>query len=390
MLVLAHPFQKEFENRALKEALFDPSPRIGSGLGANFFDQLGDTVWDAVTGLNNALEGWITSAINTIKQLGETLALIVRACVGDVSWSEVLKSAGKVFQDIGAVVYYLNPFRAGYEWLKQAPLTAHAFNELDKFTGGMITNAVNVSDLVARAMRGDPISKTELVKDAILIIQVCAIIFSGGSYLIIGAMIGTMVGRQVCSKQTEAKDACMAAFQIAGAAVGGWGDSITAAASSEMTVAEENAWLQGDDAYSQFLDTSLEGHLTAAGQKYLTDQGIDLISQGAVRMCQKGHWSGSKECQIIGEVVNDYLKSPGDQEWDDFLASEIAKIGAEQLMMQWFPKNSRPYRAIQKKWQIRYVDAPSTTDVTASQGLNPKALLLMAAAAAAVLVGAGS
>lgn len=391
MTALAHPLLHDpFQMQSLKRDLFSRKLKPQHlGMGAGFFDIVGDTVWDAITGLNDAMEGALTAAINTVKQIGETLALIVRACIGDVPWSSVLGSLGEVFQGVGAVLYYMNPARIAYNWLSTAPLTAHAFAELDKFTGGMITTAVNLSDLPARAMRGDPISTVELIRDALLVIEIAAVVFSGGTYLMIGGIIGTMVGRQVCGHQTEAKEACMMAFQIAGAAVGSWGDSVAGAASAEMTDAEENAWLNGDDAYANYLDQSVEGHLQYAGQKFLTDQGISVISQGAIKMCQKGKWVGSNECKIMGEVVTDYLQNGTDEDFSDFLATEIAKIGAEQLMLQWFPPKSKEHQAIQRQWTLRYVDEPQAADVNQGQ-VNPFTFLLLAAGAAAVLIGAGS
>lgn len=383
-----------------------------------FFDDLFDTVWDAVEGLGDALSGALTGIVNTVKQLGETIALIVRAIIGDVSWDEVLGSLGEVFQDIGTVMVYLDPARQAYNWLSQAPLTSHCFNELDKFTGGMITTAANVSDLPWRAMRGDPISKQELLKDVIFIIQVVMIVFTAGAWVAVGVMIGTMVGREVCQHQTEAKDACMATFQIIGAAAGAWGSSLYSAA------AEQAAWELGPDAYAEYMSqhggniaagtegfiasdagytaaltaqakeaavqqsTSILTHIAAASEAYITRVGIDAATQEAARLCINSNIVGDNECQILAQVAGNYVSSPQDQAWEDFLASEVARIGAEQLMHQWFPEGSREREAIARQWQIKYVDVPIDSTVIVQKRIDPKTFLLAAGALSLLMIGA--
>ena len=379
--------------------------REPAGMSGGFFDDLWGTITSGIEGLADALQGVLESTIAAISHIGETVALIIRAAIGDVSWTKVLDEMGVIFQDIGAVLVYINPVTFGYNWLKEAPLTSHAFNELDKFTGGLITTAANVSSLPGRALRGDPISKQELILDALLIITVVAIVYTGPVGL--GVMLGTMVGRQVCSKQTEAKDACMVAFQIAGAASGSWVSAATDVtwgtaaenaseyAAGEMSDAEAQAWLAGDDAYQAFITTQEENialsqttaflpHLTAAAENYLLTAGINTATRRAAELCQAAHLLGSNECKILSQVAADYIKSPAEQDWEDFLGEEVARIGASQIMLQWFPPNS-PEAASIKKWQIKYVDMPA--DQTQNK-LDPKALLLLAGGAALVLMGA--
>ena len=424
-MILVHPLTQAPGSHALREALFPkrkPMPHeqtersmssrredlvpTSSGRKSfgmdGFLDDLFDTAWDAVVGLNDALSSALTATINTIKQIGETIALVVRACIGDVKWSEVMDSLGEVFQGIGAVLYYINPIRATYIWLSESPLTAHAFNELDKFTGGMITTAVNLSDLPYRAMRGDPISTQELINDALLVITIVSIIFTGP--VGVGILLGTMVGRQVCSKQTEARDACMVAFQIAGAAAGSWASAasgVTWGGASEAAAraAEEAAYRAGPEAYANYWaqvaqqealaqTTSFLPHLTNATQTYLTSVGIDAVTAEAVELCQENNWVGDRECEILGRIAADYVKAPDSMEWDEFLVKEIAAIGAEELMLQWFPPDTPQYQAIERAWQIKYIDVPVDQTNIVQKRFDPKTLLLIAAGVATVMIGA--
>ena len=381
------------------------------GMHGGFFGDLFDSVFDLVEGLANAVAGALEYTIKAIAHIGETIALIVRAVVGDVGWDAVLDELGEVFQDIGAVLVYLNPVRLSYEWLSEAPLTAHAFHELDKFTGGMLTTAANLSDLPWRAMRGDPISKAELLQDALLIITIVAIVFTGPVGL--GVLVGSMVGREVCSKQTEARDACQVAFQIAGAAAGSWGSAVTgvtwgtaaetaqAFSAGELSAAEEAAWLAGDEAYQTFLlqqaehqalmsTTSFLPHLVAAGENYLLNAGINTATQHAAELCQAAHLMGSEECRILSQVAANYIKSDSNQPWEEFMAQEVARIGAEQLMLSWFPQHSPEHQAIQAQWQIKYVDVPYDQTVIVQQQQDKRPLLLLAGGVALMLMGAAT
>lgn len=379
-----------------------PHSQMQAGMGG-FFDDVGKFFEDAVSGLAEALEGALQGVINTIKQIGETVALVVRAAIGDVEWSEVLDSVGVIFQQVATVAVYLNPIRMSYELLSTSPLTAHAFNELDKFTGGMITTATNVSDLPLRAMRGDPISKVELIRDALFIIQVAAIVFTGPVGL--GLMLGVMVGKQVCSKQTHAQEACTAAFAIAGAAAGSWGSAASGVnwgtsfwESGNVVASDGSGFVAGESAYNAALanqaalaSTDYAAHFTIAASEYLTERGIHVITQEAVALCQRQGWAGDRECQIVGGIAEDFVNADPDKNWDEFLAEEVARIGAEELMLQWFPPESPEHQAIaKKKWEIKYVDQAVDQTVIKKTTLDPKALLLGAAGIAMFLVGVGS
>ena len=397
---LAHPFgQIDRPNFILEHVM---SERHSLGMGG-FIDDFFDSVFDAVAGLRDAMKGVIQGIANTVKKIVETVVLVVRAAIGDVKWSEVFHSLGEVFREIGNVIVLLNPAKLAYDWLSTAPITAHAFRELDKFTGGMITTAVNVSTLPGRALRGDPISKYELIQDALFIIQVAAVVYTGPVAL--GMMVGTMVGREICSKQTEAQEICMASFQIAGAAAGTWASAVSgvtwgAAAeltSGAITSAEEAAWLQGDEAYQAFLDkqaeafaleasTSYMAHLSPAASQYLLSKGIDAATQELTRTCQRQGWAGSRECEILSQVAGNYARNELTTHvpWDEFLAIEIARIGAEELMLQWFPPESKEAKAIKRQWNIKYVDQPYEV---AGEGRGKGGALLIAAGAAMLILG---
>lgn len=364
-LIPAHPM--ETPPRFFMKSRFSGRGFALGSITGDFFNSIGsigdifNSIGSMVDGLGDALKGALEGVLDTIKQIGETVALIVRASVGDVRWSEVSSSLGKVFREVANVAVIINPTRIWLDIAREVPITAHAFAELDKFSGGMLTNYRNVSTLVDRAIRGDPISKAELIQDALFAIQVASMFFGGGPA--VGAMIGNMVGRQICSKQTQAKEACSAAFVIAGAAVGGWATTA---------------------------NSTLTSHAQVALEKYMVSVGVTEASRQAILLCQASNVVGDNECEIIGEIFANYIKADmNDMSWEEFLAQEIARLGIELLMEQWFPPGS-PERVAMDNWKIKIVDVPVDSTQIIQTSIDPKLILLAAGAIATLMIGVGS
>lgn len=395
---LTHP---NFEAEVIKRKLLKRHYGVTRATMDGFLSDVGDFLGDAISGLAGTFSDIFDAMKMTVKKIGETIALTVRAVIGDVKWDDVSSSLGEVFQNVANVVVVMNPYRNIADFARENEFTAHAFSELDKFTAGMLTNGINVSDVANRAMRGDPISKEELIKDAMFIIQVFSVVFGGPAAA--GLFVGNMVGREVCSHQTEAKDACLATFQIIGLAAGEWGAAVTdtgwgtAYWNSQNVFAPEGAkFVASDAAYQAAINAqtaaqsaSFFSHLTPAMTSYLTARGIDEGTQALIRACQEQSLLGDRECEIMAEVAGNFVRNEliGDKEWDEFLADEIARIGVEELMLQWFPEDSKEHQAIRRRRQIIYVDQPPI-QLPAQSGSGKGALFLLAAGVGTLLLGA--
>jgi hypothetical protein len=162
-----------------------------------------------------------------------------------------------------------------------------------------------------------------------------------------------------------------------------------------MSEAEQAAWLAGDEAYTAYLtnvamheSTAFLPHLSLATRQYIQTAGIGLATARAAELCTSAHIAGKNECKIISQALADYVMAPADVKWEEFLATEIAKIGAEQLMLQWFPPQSPEHQAIQHQLQIVYQDVPGGTEVVNQRTFDPKTLLLIAGGVAALVMGA--
>ena len=347
------------------------------GMHGGFFDDLGSTLWDGVDGLTTALGSALNAIVHTVEQIAQTIRLVVEACIGQVSWNDVLGSLGKTFQDIGQVLVSGDPLRTTYNWLATAPLTAHAFHELDKFTGGLLTGVTNLSDLPGRAMRGDPISKVELIQDALAALQVVMMIVTFPVGL--GIMVGMMLGKEICNHQTEAKDACNAAFIIAGAAVGGWSET-WGASDDQMLDAEFNALPANAtmDQVDASVTPTFSTYLQSAASNYMTAQGIGVVTQRANFLCQSDKWATRDECRILTTIAGDYAKSGGDVDWVTFLATEVGKLGVQQLMITFLPQGSPERVAIEKNWIVQ--TTPAVPAVAAGSSNMMKFLLLIGGA----------
>jgi hypothetical protein len=319
--------------------------------------------------------------LNTVQNVGAVITTIGDAVVhatGQVITPNVINNLGVVTRAYFDVLAKVSPERNMYNFLSHDPLVGHAFRELDKFSGGMITDATNVSDLVARAGRGDAISKQELVKDAIFGLKVAAIVTGGGA--VAGGMIGNMVGNQVCKNQTDGQDACRMAFTVIGAAGGA-----------------DLADLVSDTP----LDYTFSDYLSDAASNTFSTKAQSAISQTAVNLCKQNQWAGATECTILGTIASDYLKAPEGTDWLSFLASEAGKIGALVMMANAFPPGSPERIAIQnqlaktpagKSPLPRPKSTPPSIPVSTAQAQAPAGgagkLLLIGGAALIALLGA--
>ena len=323
---------------------------------AGLVDAIGDTVKVLINQIQNTIKEAISAYVETLKEVGRTINLVALAAIGRVPLSKVFDSLGKIFQNVGNYLVITNPVRFLTTFLKEAPLTTKAFSELDKFTGGLITNVSNISDLPYRAMRGDPISKQELLRDILTIVQIAALVFAGPAG--VGLFVGNLIGKQVCSKQTKAQDLCKASFSILGAATG------------------------------QFLvtDANYLGLIESAGEDYIRSRGIDQATMEIVRFCQRNNIVGDNECKYVGQAVANYIVNvaEGEKDFDDFLVDELKRIASQEIVdavMDLFPDNHPTKIKIQRQivYKDIYLEAPQS-----QTGL----FLLLAGGATLFLLGA--
>lgn len=252
-----------------------------------------------------------------------------------VNYDVARNAVGQIIRDASNVAVIMSPNRYYSEFLEQNPLTAHAFKELDKFSGGMLTSARNVSTLPYRAMRGDPIDKVELARDAIYGLQVLAIVTGGGAA--IGAMLGNMVGREACKtiQHDDQKTACQLAFTIAGVVTGqSVGDVLSTT---------------GEGLEPDIFSDRFENHFTTAIEKTFNSKVVDAASKVAVVLCKTNQWAGPTECAVLGRIAADYARSGGKEDWLQFLAREAAQIGVGLLIAGAMPPNSPERVAIERR-----------------------------------------
>lgn len=367
-------------------------------------NDVGDFIGRSVAGLDKAYKGVSKSVFEGTKQFGETLALTARASVGDVKWSEVSRSAGKVVRQVANVHVLMNPARFWAQVAQESTLTRQAFKDVDLFTGGMLTSGINVSDVVQRSIRGDAITKEELIRDAMFALQVLAAVATGGSgAAVVGGIIGTMVGQQVCSKQTKMKNECMVAFQLLGTFLGSWGAGIEqAVAKASLNQATKDAvklcaskgWagnkeceILGNLASSYITSKdprTWEDFLLEESKKYGVTYAFNKATEIAIDNCRKANWTGDKDCDAIGNMMSKYLLMPEPRKpWEDFVTEELASRGLESLVDKLLPK-PEVILPPEPSFDIVYADVPGQT-VIYEQKTNPALFLVLAAGAALFL-----
>lgn len=308
--------------------------KLGRGVN-NFFN-------NAVEGLGDSISGFTNANFENIKDIAETMVLVVRAAVNDVEWKEVEKKIGEISKNVGDIIYYSNPYRTTYDILSKSSLTSHAFGELDKFSGNLLTRVRNVSILPARVLRGEKVTRQELLVDLFTIIQVAALVFGGPAA--VGAFVGSSVGSEVCKHQVQSSQkACMAAFTIVGAAAG--------------------------QAYQS-------GALVA-----LKTGTVSAFSQIAIQQCQDNKLIGRNECQVLGTIASRYgtqVAEGKEVDWLTFLGEQARDLGKQEILKSLFPPGTPEYRAIT---EVKVVE------VRERQGFDPKLALAVGGAALFLALG---
>lgn len=129
----------------------------------NIFEDIGD----AITGIFGSLGNFINIILEGIKNVFCEIAKLI----AKIDWQKL----AHVF------LVELNPLHLIYQGLSTCPITEHMFRELDKFTGGFFTSVHQLSILPGRALRGDAISKEELISNALFVIKVALVVVAGGT-----------------------------------------------------------------------------------------------------------------------------------------------------------------------------------------------------------------
>lgn len=411
--MIAHPFLIPDQN--IKNALANVKKRklhkimisqsALSGMGdlledINPFDDIGNMVEGLASAMTTAIDG----IIQTIGTVIQTIIDIVTGILNLIAWDKIFENLLVVVRELSAIQVQLNPERLLYNFLATNDLTRHSFMELDKFTGGMITSAVNVSTLVHRSIAGEPITKEELIRDAIFALQVGAVVVGGPAAA--GGMVGNMVGKELCKNAGEAKEVCQIAVTIAAAATANYAADYYGVSWGLPSGTEQLADSSGQTVSSGATDTLVQSqnnfnaifaqegvslnfsdYLSQAAVQVLEQRGVQEVTKQAVKLCQQGNWVGDRECAILGQIAANYINSPEGMDWPTFLAQEAARLGVSLLMEQWFPKDSPEAAAIH--YQINYstVEVPGQTIIYQTKPKsNAKFLALLAAGGAATLM----
>lgn len=145
-------------------------------MGGNLFDDAARSILDAFAPITDIIFKITDFIIGGIVRLIERAILAIIKVIREIDW----KAIGAFIGDkLGNFLANYNPFHLAWEFLKNFPLTAQLAKTLDELTGGLFTTLDRLSTLTGRALRGDPISKAELLHDTLFCIKVAVAIVSG-------------------------------------------------------------------------------------------------------------------------------------------------------------------------------------------------------------------
>lgn len=155
-----------------------------------------------LAGIFDVFEDLINKVADIIKKVVAKVKEIARKTIKSVikGFPLMLKKLQRV---AGNIMIYMNPnatlLMVGQSW----KVTANLSKQVDRYTGGLITDYVNVTTLPGRVTKGNKIPKEELIRDAIFCVRVGAVIATGGTASsIIGASANQMQQGELGQSET--------------------------------------------------------------------------------------------------------------------------------------------------------------------------------------------
>jgi len=175
-----------------------------------------DTLTNLIGGLDPTTQ--LKYLLNSIEYVNKSIS----QQLSYIDWGQIGRNLGDAASVIANVLIQIDPEHASYMLFTTTDIggisTGHTFNEFNKVTGGLFTSVDNVWTLPSRVVRGDPISKAELVDDAMLLLKVAVIVMTFGTAGAAGAMIGVGAGqlKKGTLGQTESGRTLLEIAEVAG------------------------------------------------------------------------------------------------------------------------------------------------------------------------------
>lgn len=163
-------------------------PEYNQSLGQfGFLDQLVRSVFDVARVV-------FETVIKIVKETIKIIKIVVATVINSLGLKSMLESLSKF---VGNFLVDVNPIRIASDFLAEFPLSKDIYSELDKFSGGALTTIENLSTITGRALRGDAISKAELIANALFCFRVGVVMMAGpvGSNAFNAATVSGVAGQ---------------------------------------------------------------------------------------------------------------------------------------------------------------------------------------------------
>lgn len=140
------------------------------------YDELEDFAKDTLSAIESAVRHVVDAVIDFIKASVKMLVAIA-----SFDWDKIDEAFKELGQSFGNLLVHLNPVYFTFELVNDLPLAGSILREIDRFSGGFLTTTTNLNTLFGRALRGDSISKEELMTYAMLGVQIAAVVLTAGT-----------------------------------------------------------------------------------------------------------------------------------------------------------------------------------------------------------------
>jgi hypothetical protein len=235
-----------------------------------------------------AAKGEMKSELSSVRDVrsatGKAAAPITKPALkiaGDTWDSKVGKLARKVvfnkFTDPGYII------KQQHKLFNKIPIVGPAYNTIDRYSGGTLTQVEVASQVSGKLGRGEPVTKAELLTAAVVAIKAGAIAgaaFTGGASMALIAGASTMAGsmKQGPLGNTAVGRTLLTVGEVAGTAY------IAFSTGGAATAAEKSAEEAGKQAATQVAQKAVEETAKQAAEKTVQQAITEAIKRKAQEM----------------------------------------------------------------------------------------------------------
>lgn len=283
---------------------------------------------------------------------------------GMAGWGALGKLVKGVAKVAGKAVKVANPVTLVKNVATQLPVVKDVYKGVDKLTGGTLTSIVKVSEMPARALDGQKLSKAEFMEAGMMLLKVGAIAATGGSATaLIGAGAGALKGGPL-GKTSFGRNLLSVAEIGSLASIGG--TSISKVLEKKATEMASSYASSEVGKRTGVLGSIAAGAAVSAGFAGVSGGGDNTIKAGANvtnTVAKNSEVAGQKAAEELAKQAKSGAIKFSNQAAFDAAKTEVSKAAKKAVSKEFEKKTGVP---LDFATRIAKGDVPSSQEIKAS------------------------